>query len=290
MKNKLLLVDGMALLFRGFFATSFRGNFMKTETGLPTNGVYQFLKYFLHAESTFRPTHIICCWDMGKDTFRTSIYEGYKTNREHPPEELVPQFDLVKKVVELFRIPNVGVANYEADDCIGTLTANFKTEAEITVLTGDRDLLQLVDCNVQVAIMKKGIGNYDLYSMENFHEKTGIDPQQVIEVKALMGDSSDNYPGVKGIGEKTAMKLIKEYGSVDSLLRHLSELPKGIQTKITNDREMLRISRELAEIKKDVPLEFSMEEAAWNRKKEDVVKKLNEMELNHFAKLIMTTA
>src|SRR5699024_10468504 len=120
MKKKILLVDGMALLFRGFFATAFRGNFMKTSDGTPTNGVYQFLRYLFNAIDTFKPTHVVCCWDMGSKTFRTELYEGYKANRDEPPVELIPQFELVKDVVDVFGMPNVGLENYEADDCIGT--------------------------------------------------------------------------------------------------------------------------------------------------------------------------
>ena len=122
-KKNVLLVDGMALLFRGFFATSFRGNFMRTSKGIPTNGIYQFMRYFLDAVDTFKPSHVICCWDMGSKTFRTELYEGYKANRDAPPEELIPQFDLVKEVVEAFDMPNIGLVNFEADDCIGTLAA-----------------------------------------------------------------------------------------------------------------------------------------------------------------------
>src|SRR5690625_921895 len=110
MGNKqVLLVDGMALLFRGFFATAFRGNFMKTSYGVPTNGIYQFMRYFLDAVDEFQPTHVVCCWDMGSKTFRTDLYEGYKQNRSEPPEELVPQFDLIKEVIDAFDIPNVGI-------------------------------------------------------------------------------------------------------------------------------------------------------------------------------------
>src|SRR5699024_2566999 len=112
-KNEILLVDGMALLFRGFFATAFRGNFMKTSKGIPTNGIYQFIRYFADSVKTFEPSHVICCWDMGSKTFRTEMYPEYKANREEPPVELVPQFDLVKEVVSAFDMPNIGLENYE---------------------------------------------------------------------------------------------------------------------------------------------------------------------------------
>src|SRR5690625_4803504 len=150
MQKNILLVDGMALLFRGYYATAFRGNFMKTKKGIPTNGVFQFLRYFLDAMNTFKPTHVICCWDMGSKTFRTELYEAYKANREKPPKELIPQFDLVKEVVEAFNIPNIGLENYEADDCMGILARAYRLKHNILILTGDLDMLQLVDKNIKV--------------------------------------------------------------------------------------------------------------------------------------------
>lgn len=144
--NTVMLVDGMALLFRGFYATAFRGNFMKTSDGVPTNGIYQFLRYFFDAVKTFEPTHVVCCWDMGSQTFRTELFADYKANRKEPPEELVPQFDLIKEVVAAFDIPNIGIENVEADDCIGTLSQLFKEENDVLILTGDQDILQRSPC------------------------------------------------------------------------------------------------------------------------------------------------
>ncbi|RDW19591.1 flap endonuclease [Oceanobacillus arenosus] len=284
-RNKILLVDGMALLFRGFFATSFRGNFMRTSQGVPTNGIYQFIRYFTDAVNKFEPTHIICCWDMGSKTFRTDLYDGYKANRGAPPEELVPQFDLIKEVVDSFDMPNIGVVNYEADDCIGTLANDFRLEHDVIILTGDQDMLQLVENGVEVAIMKKGIGNYDIYTIDNFYEKKGITPNQVIDIKGLMGDTADNYPGVKGIGEKTATKLIQEYGSIDNLLENIDQLSKGIQTKIKENIDLLHLSRNLAEIKCDVPITCSIETAIWKYDKIKVEAKFAELEFKNIANL-----
>ncbi|MFZ3577748.1 5'-3' exonuclease [Virgibacillus sp. DJP39] len=285
-KPTVLLVDGMALLFRGFFATSFRGNFMRNSEGIPTNGMYQYLKYMLNAIETFNPTHVVCCWDMGSKTFRTEMLPDYKANRSQPPEELVPQFDLIKEVMDIFAIPNVGLINYEADDCIGTLAREYAEENEVLILTGDHDMLQLVDQNIQVAIMKKGQGNYDVFTNENFLEKKGIIPKQVVDIKALMGDSADNYPGVKGIGEKTALKLVQEYETIDNLLENVDKLPKGVQTKINANIEMLHLSRELAEIKCDVPISCGLEKAFWNLDKEAVGDRLRNMNFTNLAKLI----
>lgn len=285
-RKQVLLVDGMALLFRGFFATSFRGNFMITKQGIPTNGVYQFMRYFLDAVKTFTPTHVVCCWDMGSKTFRTDMYEGYKANRDAPPVELIPQFDLVKEVVEAFDMPNIGLENFEADDCIGTLARTYAQENDVTILTGDQDILQLVEEHIQVAIMRKGQGNYEVFTNENFYEKKGITPRQVIDLKGLMGDTSDNYPGVKGIGEKTALKLIKEHGTIDELLVNIDSLPKGVQTKIKANLDMLHLSRTLAEIKCDVPVTCELDGALWSYDKEKIQKKFDELEFKNLAKLI----
>ncbi|WP_430785705.1 5'-3' exonuclease [Virgibacillus flavescens] len=285
-KPTVLLVDGMALLFRGFFATSFKGNFMRNSDGIPTNGMHQYLRYMLNAIETFNPTHVVCCWDMGSKTFRSEMLPAYKGNRSEPPEELIPQFDRIKEVMDVFTIPNVGLVNYEADDCIGTLAREFAEENEVMILTGDHDMLQLVDEGIQVAIMKKGQGNYEVFTHTNFLEKKGIVPRQVVDMKALMGDTADNYPGVKGIGEKTALKLIQEYESIDNLLQNVDKLPKGIQTKIRDNIDMLHLSRQLAEIKCDVPISCELEEALWNCDDILISNKLRELNYNNLAKLI----
>src|SRR5699024_1528661 len=133
----------------------------------------------------------------------TEMYPNYKANRSAPPEELIPQFDMVKEAVSCFNIPNIGMVNYEADDLIGSIANTYKNDFEITIQTGDLDMLQLVEDNVQVAIMRKGIGNYDLFHKDNFFEKKGLHAHQIIDFKGLTGDTADNYPGIKGIGEKT---------------------------------------------------------------------------------------
>ncbi|GAB2548785.1 5'-3' exonuclease [Gracilibacillus alcaliphilus] len=264
-KSHVLIIDGMALLFRGFFATAFTGNFMVNSKGIPRNGLFGFLNYFTNAIETFQPTHVICCWDMGSKTFRNEWYEGYKSNREAPPEELVPQFDLAKDIVTMFQVPNVGEVGYEADDCIGTLAENLHKDHLVTIVSGDQDLLQLVDDNIQVAIMKKGQGNYDVFNQDNFYEKMALTPKQIIELKGLMGDSSDNYPGIKGVGEKTALKLLQEYNTIDNLLAHKEQLTKGMQKKIDTYYDDLMISRKLAAIYTKVPFDFSIEEAKWTQ-------------------------
>lgn len=278
MKKQVMLIDGMALLFRSFYATAMSGYFMVNSKGIPTNGIHGFVKHMMTAINTYKPSHVICCWDMGSSTFRTEMYSDYKGNRGAPPEELIPQFDLVKDVVESFDIPNVGLKGYEADDCIGTLAKQYSKDAEVKILTGDQDILQLLDENITVLLLKKGIGNYAEYTTTNFLEEKGIHPQQMVDLKALMGDSSDNYPGVRGIGEKTALRLLQQFGSIEGILENVENLTKAQKTKIEEDLEMLHLSRKLARIHCEVPIDCSLEDALIQFNREKVLEKFTDLE------------
>ncbi|MFC4599620.1 5'-3' exonuclease [Cohnella hongkongensis] len=281
---KVMLVDGMALLFRGYYANSYGGYIRKTKAGLPTNAVFGFVKYLLDACRTFAPSHIVCCWDMGSKTFRTDKFEAYKGNRPEAPAELIPQFDLVKDVVGGLGIPNVGVVGYEADDCIGTLSKQLSRQMDVYVLTGDHDMLQLVDDRVKVVIMKKGPSNYAVYDPDKLREEKQLSPKQFIDLKGLIGDASDNYPGVKGIGEKTATKLLVEYGSIDGILEHLHLLPKGVRAKIEADVEMLHLCRELATIHCEAPVACSTDECRWEPDRAKIAALFEELEFNSLVK------
>ncbi|MEK3881819.1 5'-3' exonuclease H3TH domain-containing protein [Paenibacillus sp. PL2-23] len=285
-QQRLLLVDGMAILFRAYFATSFTGSIRRTSAGVPVNAVHGFVRYFMDAISKFDPTHVICCWDMGSKTFRTEQYDGYKSNRPDAPEDLIPQFELVKEVVASFNVPNLGIEGYEADDCIGTLSMMFKDQADIVIVTGDHDMLQLVDDRVSVAIMKKGIGNYMVYTPAVLLEERQLTPLQIIDLKGLMGDTSDNYPGVKGIGEKTALKLILEHGSIEGLLANLDAVSKTIRAKIEADLDMLHLSRDLATIRRDAPLAAELAACGWCYEREMVLSKFEELEFRSLVSLI----
>jgi len=285
--RRYLLVDGMAILFRAYFATSFTGKIRRTSSGIPVNGVHGFVRYFVDAISTYQPTHVICCWDMGSSTFRTEQFSDYKGNRPAAPEDLIPQFNLVKEVVSSFSVPNIGLVGYEADDCMGTLAATLGKEHEVVIVTGDHDMLQLVNEQVNVAIMKKGIGNYQLYTPQTLLEEKGLTPAQIIDVKGLMGDTADNYPGVKGIGEKTAHKLIQQFGSIDELLLNLDQISPTVKKKIEENLEMLHLSRKLATIHCEAPLEELDDEACrWCIDRELVLTKFSELEFGSLSKLI----
>ncbi|KGX84400.1 5'-3' exonuclease [Pontibacillus marinus] len=277
-KDKILLVDGMALLFRAFYATAMSNYFMVNSKGVPTNGIYGFVKHLFTAINHYKPSHVICCWDMGSSTFRNELFPEYKANRGEPPVELIPQFDLVKEVTESLDIPNVGLAGYEADDCMGTLAEHYRDQGEVIILTGDQDILQLLKENISVSILKKGYGNYALYQETSFLEEKGITPEQMIDLKALMGDSSDNYPGVKGIGEKTALKLLQAHESIEGILENLPSLTKGQRNKIEQDLEMLHLSRKLARIHCEVDVTCSLDDAVLGINEEKMKAKFDELE------------
>ncbi|MGO1632445.1 MAG: 5'-3' exonuclease [Staphylococcus equorum] len=255
MSNKILLIDGMALLFRHFYATSLHKQFMRNSSGTPTNGIQGFVRHVFSAINDIQPTHVAVCWDMGKSTFRNDMFDGYKQNRPAPPEELIPQFDYVKEVSNQFGFVNIGVQNYEADDVIGTLAHQYSDENQVYVVTGDKDILQCINPNVEIWLTKKGFSIYNRYTLDRFQSEYGLNPLQLIDVKAFMGDSADGYSGVKGIGEKTAIKLIQNYGSVESVVDAINELTPGQQNKINNDMQNLKVSKSLAKIHTEVPLD-----------------------------------
>lgn len=277
--SHIMLVDGMALLFRAFYATAITGQFQINSKGIPTNAVSGFLKHMLTAVSSFNPSHLAVCWDMGSKTFRSELYTEYKGNRGEAPIELIPQFDLVKEVVASFDIPNIGLVGYEADDCIGTVAKALKDDMKVSILTGDQDILQLLEENISVILLKKGFGNYQVHTPDSFYEEKGITPRQMIDLKGLMGDPSDNYPGVKGIGEKTALKLLQQFESIDGILENLNDLSKSHRTKIEQSLDMLHLSRTLAEIKCDVPVSCSISDSELRYNRSKVINMLDEIEL-----------
>ncbi|WKK69764.1 5'-3' exonuclease [Brochothrix thermosphacta] len=254
-KKKVLLVDGMALLFRSFYATAVSNQFMYNEAGVPTNGVQGFVKHLLTAIEEHQSDHVGVCWDLGGGTFRNEMWSEYKAHRSAPPAELIPQFDYAKEIADALGFINISCQGYEADDCLGTLADHYRSQnAHTTIVTGDKDILQLVDEDTNVWILQKGYGNYKKYDSITFVEEWEIQPKQLIDLKAFMGDTADGYPGVKGIGEKTATALIKKYGNVQTVIDNVSELSKGQMTKIQNDLEMLDMSLRLAEINCSVPI------------------------------------
>lgn len=259
MTKHLLIVDGMALLFRSFFASAAMNQFIRLEDGTPSNGVQGFARHVLTAQNMMKPTHMAVCWDMGAHTFRNDLFDGYKANRPAPPAEMEPQFDMAKDVSAMLGWQNFGVHGVEADDLIGSMVAKWKDDAHITVVSGDKDLLQILNPKTRIAFTKKGYTEYDVYTDERFREEYGIEPRQFTDVKAFMGDSSDGYPGVKGIGPKTALQLIQAHGSIDGVLAAIDTLKPAQRKKIEENLEMLRLSHQLAAIDMAQPIEADLD-------------------------------
>jgi 5'-3' exonuclease len=276
----LLLVDSMALLFRGFYATSVNGPIMQTSYGLYTNGVYQFTRYLLDAVRRFKPTHVACAFDMGKTTFRNELFPEYKSNRGEPPLELQPQFDLLRDFVPVLGVPALGLQGYEADDVIGTVAKCFSEQGvKVLILTGDGDSLQLLNEHTSVLMMRKGFGHYETFDLLNLQEKKNIErPEQIIELKALMGDSSDFIPGCPGVGPKTAEKLIAEFGDVDRMFENIDQVKGKLKDKLLEFKDQIYLSRDLATIRIDVPIECTMDECQWGPDPLKVTEKLDELE------------
>ncbi|ULG73328.1 5'-3' exonuclease [Macrococcus brunensis] len=254
--ENLLIVDGMALLFRHFYATAMHQQYMRNSAGTPTNGVQGFIRHVATAVRDSEVDHVIIAWDMGAVTFRNEISDAYKAHRQAPPEEMNPQFAHVQQVSQELGFHNIGVRNYEADDVIGTIAKQLEGDYRIKIISGDKDLLQLLDGRIEVWLIKKGFTEYNIYTETRFKEEYGLNPAQLIDVKAFMGDTADGYPGVKGIGEKTAIKLIQQYGTVENVISHQHELPKGQQTKIKAYYDDLIMSLKLAAIHTEVPLNY----------------------------------
>ncbi|MEK3743874.1 5'-3' exonuclease H3TH domain-containing protein [Brevibacillus sp. FSL K6-0770] len=278
--GKVLLIDGMSFLFRAFYGSAWGGAYRQTSTGIYTNAVYGFTKMMLDYAELVRPTHLIVGWDVAsrESLVRSQWFDGYKSNRTAPPDELIPQFDLVKELTAAFSVPNIGCPGYEGDDVLGTLSTRLSDEGhEIVIATGDYDSLQLVDENVSVKILKNG-GKHEHYNPASLLALRGISPEQVVDVKALMGDTSDCIPGCPGIGEKTATKLITEHGNLDNLYENLKNCTPKMRSKLEEHRDQVYLSQKLATIIRDVPVEFSMEEAAWTYDSSTVLGKFEELE------------
>lgn len=288
-----LVVDSFALLFRGFYSMSAVGNYMRTSYGLCTNGLYQFVRYMMDAVNRFKPSHLVCAFDMGQSTFRNEMFPEYKGNRDAPPEELIPQFDKLWELVEAFDIPCVGQAGYEADDMIGALAADYsKQGAKVSILTGDGDTLQLINERTQVLLMKKGFGNYLVVHGENLEELRGIrHPWQIVELKAFMGDSADNIPGCPNVGPKTALKLISQYESVDGVYANIEEQKGKLKERLLEYKDQVYLSRDLATIRTNIDHGCPIDKCklAWNREK--LLPKLEELEfktlVNQFASRVI---
>lgn len=255
-KDKLMLIDGNSLLYRAFYALPL----LHTSGGVYTNGVYGFLTMLNRVITQEQPTHIIVAFDKDRKTFRTQMYSEYKANRSAPPDELRGQFQLLREVLTALNVGFIELEGYEADDIIGTIARRAEKEGmESIIVTGDNDVLQLVSEKIKVLITKKGISEMELYTPAKVKEKWEVEPEKIVEVRALAGDSSDNIPGVPGIGVKTAVKLIKEYGTLENLYEHCDQLGgKKLVERLKTNKEKAFLSRQLSTIDRNVDLVFQL--------------------------------
>ncbi len=258
------MIDGNSIAYRAFFALPLLNN----DKGVYTNAVYGFTTMLLKVIEEEKPTHLLVAFDAGKTTFRHKTFQEYKGGRQKTPPELSEQFHLIRELLDAFNVKRYEIENYEADDIIGTLAKQVGEEKdwEVKIYSGDKDLLQLVTPNVTVALTRKGISNVDTYDETFVQEKYGITPKQIIDMKGLMGDPSDNIPGVPGVGEKTAIKLLKEFGSVEHLLESIDSVSgKKLKENLTENKEKAIMSKELATIYCEVPLDLPKEELVFHQ-------------------------
>lgn len=256
--DKLVIIDGNAIVHRAFHALPP----MNTEDGQLTNAVYGFFTMLLKLLNELSPKYLIVCFDRPKPTFRKQMYVGYQAKRPKMSDDLVPQITLLHRVLEKAKIEHFEIDGYEADDIIGTISKqSAQKNVQTIIVSGDRDLLQLVNSHVLVLAPILGITKMALYDEAKVKEKYGLNPSQFIDYKALVGDASDNYPGVSGIGPKTASELLNKYGNFENLYKHISEIPENLSTKLALDAEQAALAKKLATILTDAPVKINLEKA-----------------------------
>ena len=273
--KKIIMIDGNNLMFRSYYATAYNGNFMNNSKGFPTNALFGFASMINKIINEETPEYIIVAFDKGK-TFRHEQYEGYKDGRVETPDELKKQFPKAKELLTAMGIKYYEIDGYEADDIIGTFAKFCDEDKDFigTIVSSDKDLLQLISSDVDIKLLKQK--DYIRYNEKTFEEAYGIKPIRVIDLKALMGDSSDNIPGVKGVGEKTALKLLHEYKTLDNIYENADNIKGKLGEKIRNDKENAYKSYYLATIVKDVPLEITIEDTKYKGENEEELNKIYE--------------
>jgi DNA polymerase I len=257
--DKLLLIDGNAILHRAYYALPDWRN----RSGEATAGVYGFISMVLKAIEELKPSHLIVVFDTPEPTFRHLLYVGYQTTREKErqvSEDIWGQVEKLKIVFEKMGVPVFSLPGFEADDVIGALAVQSKSD-EVIIITGDKDLMQLVNEKVKLFMPQKGLSDGIIVDESVVMEKMGVHPMQIIDYKGLVGDASDNYPGVSGIGPKTAVHLLAEYGTLDNIYKKLKAIDEKIKVKLTDGYEAALLSQKLATIKLDVPVTLQINKA-----------------------------
>ncbi|MGL4662252.1 MAG: DNA polymerase I [Culicoidibacterales bacterium] len=276
--SKLLLIDGNSLLFRAYFATAYSGNVMRRSDGIATNAIFGFANMLEKLQADHDFTHLLVAWDAGKTTFRTEKYADYKGTRDSAPEDLVPQFQFARQYLASENIHQVEVKGFEADDIVGTYAKSAETAGfEVTIITGDKDMLQLVDTNTRVRIARKGVSEFSDYTLSSLMETMGLVPSQIIDMKGLMGDSGDNIPGVPGVGEKTALKLLLEHKTVEGVYENLDSVKGKLKEKLEQNKDLAFMSKELATIICDMEVPYTLDELEYKEPDFEMVRDFFEM-------------
>ena len=273
--NKIILVDGNNLLFRSFYATAYQGVIMKNSKGFPTNALYGFINMMHKIIDEEAPSYIMVAFDKGK-TFRHDKYGDYKAGRSAMPDELRLQFPKAKEVLKALGIKYFEIENYEADDIIGTLSLEVEKRNDFvaTIISSDKDLLQLVSDKVVMKLLKQN--GHIMMTKEEFEKTYQVPPIRMIDLKALMGDSSDHIPGVRGIGEKIAINLLSKFQNLDNLYNHIDEVTGKTREKLENDKDNAYMSYDLATIYREVPLDFTLDDCGYTRENTEEFKSLLE--------------
>lgn len=284
MINRLILIDGNNLMFRSYYATAYSGNMMKNSKGLPTNALFGFVSMINKIIEEEKPTMMAVAFDIGKN-FRKEEYDFYKEGRIETPEELKIQMPIAREILDKMGIKYFELAPYEADDIIGTIAKMTEEDPNYasTIISSDKDLLQLISDETEVKLLKQS--GYIRYNKNKFIEDYGIMPIRMIDLKALMGDASDNIPGVKGIGEKTALKLLQEYDNIENLYDNIDNIKGKVKEKLVNDKEMAFVSKKIATIYRDVPLDITLDDLKYERTYSNELKEIfQELEFFSFIK------
>ena len=278
MEKTLVIIDGNSIINRAFYAIPDLTN----KQGLHTNAIYGFTTMLFKIIDTYNPTHISVAFDKKAPTFRHLEYKDYKAGRKKMPDELKQQMEPLKLLLDKFNINRLEIEGYEADDIIGTVSLKAEQEGyKVYIVTGDKDAIQLASDKTTTLITKKGVGEVDEYDFNAVMEKYQMTPTQFIDLKGLMGDKSDNIPGVPGIGEVTGIKLIKEFGSIENILDNIESIKGSTKKKIEENKDLAVMSKNLATIIRDVPIEVNLETLLFgDYNKEDVIEEFNKLEFN----------
>ncbi|HAX72582.1 MAG TPA: DNA polymerase I, partial [Firmicutes bacterium] len=291
--KQLILIDGNSLMYRAYYATAYAGNLMQTSSGIYTNALYGFVNMMTKVIEDFEHSHMLVAFDAGKTTFRHESLESYKDGRKPMPDEMRSQINLIKKYLDLMHVTRLEIPNYEADDIIGTF-ARLASDSDfdhVHIITGDKDLLQMVSDKVTVHITRKGVTEIDRFDVAAVYDKYELTPSQIVDLKGLMGDPSDNLPGIPGVGEKTAIKLLKEYGSVETLGENIQNLKGKMKEKIETHFDQAVLCKKMATIHTDVPLEIGFDDVAYEEPNlEELLPFYKEMEFNAMIKKLNLTS